>query len=189
LPRSAGSGAPASGGNVAISAPNPAPVVINTPAAVDDASPKIAAASDPKGACRDGSAGGTDQACGAAAAPNPRGLIDFTLLQLNRSALAEAINREFLDVTNFRSGPRAILTIAVAGASLGLTAGIVRWLFRGGALLSALLSSMPLWCGFDPLPILMRPIRRDRQQQAPSDVDRLFDDAGASKYSTGARKS
>jgi hypothetical protein len=48
---------------------------------------------------------------------------------------------------------------------------------------------MPLWREFDPLPVVMRPRRRDQEQQPPSDVDRLFDDADASNYSTGDCKS
>ncbi len=71
------------------------------------------------------------------------------------------------------------LRLALAGTSLGLTVGIVSWLLRGGALLSALLSSMPLWRGFDPLPVLMRSIWRNQKEQPASDVDRLFDHAGA----------
>jgi hypothetical protein len=101
-------------------------------------------------------------------------------MKLNRHALVEAIDREVSEVTNFRSGPREILTIALAGTSLGLTVGVVGWLLRGGVLLSALLSSMPLWRGFDPLPVLMRPRRRD-QEQTPSEVERLFDNAGAKR--------
>ncbi|MGA2291081.1 hypothetical protein, partial [Bradyrhizobium sp.] len=64
--------------------------------------------------------------------------------------------------------------------SLGLTAGIIGWLLRSGALLSALLSSMPLWRGFDPLPVVMRPQRRDQDDQPPSDVDRMFYDTSPS---------
>ena len=44
-----------------------------------------------------------------------------------------------------------------------LSVGFVSWLLRGEALLSALLSSMPLWRGFDPLVIMMRPKRRDEE--------------------------
>ncbi len=185
----ADSGAPAGAGNAGTSPANPAPVVINTPAAVAGASPNIAAASDPKAACRSGSAGGTGEACGPAAAPTPRGRIGFALTNFNRDALAEAINREFSEVTDFRNGPQTVLTLAMASTSLGLTVGIVSWLLRGGALLGALLSSMPLWREFDPLPVVMRPKRRDQEEQPPSDVDRLFDDADASNYSTGDCKS
>jgi hypothetical protein len=102
-------------------------------------------------------------------------------LKLNRHALVEALDREFSEVTNFTIGPRAVLTIVLAGTSLGLSAGIVGWLLRGGGLLSALLSSMPLWRGFDPLPVVMRPRRRQQAEHTPTDVDRLFDAAAADR--------
>jgi hypothetical protein len=36
----------------------------------------------------------------------------------------------------------------------GLTVGYVLWLIRGGTLLASLISSLPAWCAFDPLPVL-----------------------------------
>jgi hypothetical protein len=36
----------------------------------------------------------------------------------------------------------------------GLTVGYVLWLIRGGTLLASLVSSLPAWCAFDPLPVL-----------------------------------
>ena len=38
----------------------------------------------------------------------------------------------------------------------GLTVGYVIWLIRGGTLLASLISSLPAWCSFDPLPVLDR---------------------------------
>ena len=44
---------------------------------------------------------------------------------------------------------------AVASSSgVALTAGVVAWVLRGGALMTSLISTMPMWKGFDPLPIL-----------------------------------
>ena len=49
----------------------------------------------------------------------------------------------------------AELKVAAAKSSgVVLTAGIVAWAMRGGALLSSLMSTIPLWKGYDPLPIL-----------------------------------
>ncbi len=45
-------------------------------------------------------------------------------------------------------------TTVLSGSSLVLTAGVVAWVFRSGALLTSLMSTMPLWKGYDPLPIL-----------------------------------
>ncbi|MCX7308424.1 MAG: hypothetical protein NTZ72_10980, partial [Afipia sp.] len=69
----------------------------------------------------------------------------------------------------------ASLKTAIAGSSLALTVGFVGWLLRGGALLTALLSSIPVWRQLDPLTILQD--RRRRNDEPTSDVDRIFDKA------------
>ena len=46
----------------------------------------------------------------------------------------------------------AIGTTAIVSSTL--TVGYVIWLLRGGNLLVSLLSSVPAWCSFDPLPIV-----------------------------------
>jgi VCBS repeat-containing protein len=51
-------------------------------------------------------------------------------------------------------------------SSIGLSAGYVVWLLRGGMLLSSLLSSIPAWQILDPLPILAR-----KKDDDPSDDD------------------
>jgi hypothetical protein len=184
---------PAFGSTPQIFPASPAPVGVNAPVA--GASPQIAANSSPipNGPCAGGDAGdaanggmASDSAvrsdqpsrgCGAAVPNKPRGLIGFALSKLNREALVKAIDRESSEVTNVRSSARVALTFVMAGTSLGLSAGIIGWLLRGGGLLSALLTSMPLWRGFDPLPVVMGSRRRDHDDQPPSDVDRLFDDS------------
>ncbi len=112
--------------------------------------------------------------CRSAAQASSR--IDRALSTFDREAMVSAIAREFAEARRSAKAPRATLNIAIAGASLMLTAGFVGWLLRGGALLSALLSSMPLWRGFDPLTIMMPAKRPDEDaDQPPSDVDRIFD--------------
>jgi hypothetical protein len=66
----------------------------------------------------------------------------------------------------------------MAAASSILTVGFIVWLLRGGALVAALLSSMPLWSGFDPLLIVLRPRRRHDVRDS-SKVDAMFDAARA----------
>ena len=47
------------------------------------------------------------------------------------------------------------LVVGTTAASLtGLTVGYVIWLIRGGTLLATMISSLPAWMAFDPLPIL-----------------------------------
>ncbi|MCK4704716.1 MAG: tandem-95 repeat protein, partial [Gammaproteobacteria bacterium] len=43
---------------------------------------------------------------------------------------------------------------AVSSSGVALTAGVVAWVLRSGALMTSLMSSIPLWKGYDPLPIL-----------------------------------
>ena len=43
---------------------------------------------------------------------------------------------------------------AISGSGVALTAGVVAWVLRGGALMTSLISTIPLWKGYDPLPIL-----------------------------------
>src|SRR5881394_884144 len=58
----------------------------------------------------------------------------------------------------------------VMGSSLAFSAGLVAWLLRGGALAASLLSVLPAWVAFDPVPILVRR-RRDRKQAAPNPIE------------------
>jgi hypothetical protein len=43
---------------------------------------------------------------------------------------------------------------AVSSSGVALTAGVVAWVLRSGALMTSLISTIPLWKGYDPLPIL-----------------------------------
>ena len=95
----------------------------------------------------------------------------------NREALVKAIDHELSALRNSETVTSATLVKLAAGTSVLVTAGIVGWLLRGGALVGALLSSMPLWVAFDPLLVVLRPKRRDDEDQSPSDVDFIFDHA------------
>jgi hypothetical protein len=129
-----------------------------------------------------GTAGGSGgESAAGCAAPSPvkkaGGMIDFALSQFNRDAFEREIAREYDEVMRSAATPQEILMIGLASTSVVLTAGVVGWLLRGGALLSAFLSSMPLWRGFDPLVVVMRPRRADRRSGDTSKVDAIFDPA------------
>ena len=55
--------------------------------------------------------------------------------------------REEMTATEFKFA-------AAKSSGVVLTAGVVAWILRSGALLSSLMSTIPLWKGYDPLPIL-----------------------------------
>ena len=57
-----------------------------------------------------------------------------------------------------------------------LTAGIVAWVLRTGALMTSLLSTIPLWKGYDPLPILISRDDEDEDIDEKDKVDAMFDD-------------
>ena len=48
---------------------------------------------------------------------------------------------------------------------MALTAGFISWVLRGGALSAALLSTMPMWKGFDPLPLLAARRSKDEDKR------------------------
>jgi hypothetical protein len=49
---------------------------------------------------------------------------------------------------------RSLFVDMVKGTGLALSAGLVAWLVRGGALIAGLMASLPAWRHFDPVPIL-----------------------------------
>ena len=74
------------------------------------------------------------------------------------------------------------------GLTFTLTAGYVSWLLRAGYLSATIMSSLPLWRTFDPLPILAKPkddkdekVKIDQEAKDPAEAndiaveERLFD--------------
>jgi hypothetical protein len=120
--------------------------------------------------------------CLAAPSKSSTGLIDFALNTLNRKALFGALDRELSDLRNSQSTTPTLLIKAAAVASAALTIGFIGWLLRSGALLSAVLSILPLWREFDPLMVVRGPRRRDPDQPPPTKVDRMFEDAQGLRY-------
>ncbi|MDH5191730.1 MAG: cadherin domain-containing protein, partial [Gammaproteobacteria bacterium] len=77
----------------------------------------------------------------------------------NERAIWDALNemRNQLDGTESEEGKENQTKLKVAvtqGVTWSLSAGIIAWAFRAGSLLATLLSTLPLWRWFDPLPIL-----------------------------------
>ncbi len=87
---------------------------------------------------------------------------------------------------------RQVAVQATTGMAFTLSAGFVTWLLRAGTLGASLLSSMPLWRGFDPLPVVGFTAREHKRLKAAAgrlhkdegkahpDVERLFDRAAES---------
>jgi hypothetical protein len=75
---------------------------------------------------------------------------EYGTLWSQLDTLAEDVMEDVESENTFES-----LVVGTTAVSVtGLTVGYVLWLLRGGTLLASLVSSLPAWCAFDPLPIL-----------------------------------
>jgi hypothetical protein len=74
------------------------------------------------------------------------------------SGLDESSNRSFL------------ISSVTGGSGLLLTTGLISWVLRGGALASTLLTTVPLWRGVDPLPLLAGRKKKKKKEKAITDT-------------------
>jgi len=79
------------------------------------------------------------------------------------------------EVRAMERADRAAVGSAVVTAS-AFSYGYVLWLLRGGLLLTSLLSTLPAWHSFDPLPVLNSSRRRRCQEEGSDPLEELFDD-------------
>jgi len=99
----------------------------------------------------------------------------FEFVSLDPASLAEAletlrrglgaVNREIADNLD-----GAIVVQISTGLGAAVSIGVVSYILRGGTLAATLLSSVPMWKGFDPLPMLMG------QRKPGNEAKRLGDD-------------
>jgi len=83
-------------------------------------------------------------------------------MQHQMSGLDESSDRSF------------IISSIMSGSGLLLTTGLISWVLRGGALASTLLSTMPLWRGMDPLPMLAgRKKKKKKKKDAMTDTQNM----------------
>ncbi|UCE90243.1 MAG: cadherin domain-containing protein, partial [Pseudomonadota bacterium] len=76
----------------------------------------------------------------------------------------DRMERQIDDSAAAEQGEQTVLSATLKGTSLLLTAGFATWLLRGTSLLASLLSTMPLWRSFDPLPVLLAAKRREEKE-------------------------
>jgi hypothetical protein len=78
----------------------------------------------------------------------------------------DTIKREMSGLNDPDSAEAALVVQISIGTSLLVTAGYVSYILRGGVLAAALVSSLPMWKGFDPLPLLAaRRRKRDKEEE------------------------
>ena len=96
----------------------------------------------------------------------------FAAVQLkSMDALWSAIDKMKHDMDDSSGNKMSSTEFKIAAAKSSgvvLTAGVVAWVLRSGALLSSLMSTMPLWKGYDPLPILA--YKDDEEKKEEDDI-------------------
>ncbi|NOQ41786.1 MAG: tandem-95 repeat protein, partial [Desulfuromusa sp.] len=83
---------------------------------------------------------------------------DYDLVRGSFDALQQEVKQEYRIET-------AVVSSAIA-TTMGLSAGYVVWMLKGGSLLASLLSSMPAWHLADPLSILAGGSRDDEDDES-----------------------
>ena len=118
---------------------------------------------------------------------------DFQNVALDHELLWQALDtmkRELSGLDNSAGSDSAFAVQMASAGGIVLTVGYISWILRGGALAATLLSTMPLWRQFDPLPLLAARKRRREKKQSeedthqaaasayenPSDAEKLFAD-------------
>jgi hypothetical protein len=109
----------------------------------------------------------------------------------SRASVQAIVFSEAVDIMSEGVGITDILEEAVSnplqatfkGGSFVLSAGFLTWALRGASLLASMAASMPMWQGFDPLPVLAakkRDKKTDEGEQKEDDwqekrIQRLFE--------------
>ena len=86
------------------------------------------------------------------------------------------------------TGRNNVFTAGVRGTGIALTAGFASWVLRGSSLLASFLSTIPVWRGLDPLPILAAARKKQKKdiniasskksKPDADDIDDMFDENG-----------
>jgi hypothetical protein len=84
----------------------------------------------------------------------------------------DTIKREMSGLDDPDSAEAALVVQITMGTSLLVTAGYVSYILRGGVLAAALVSSLPMWKGFDPLPLLAARRRKRRDEEEEEEARR-----------------
>jgi hypothetical protein len=91
---------------------------------------------------------------------------DYDLVRNSLDTIKEEINKEIVL-------GKTVLGSAIA-TSIGLSAGYVVWLLKGGSLLASVLSSLPAWQLADPLAILVG--KTDDDDDDDESLETIIDD-------------
>ena len=67
------------------------------------------------------------------------------------------------------------LVVGTAGLTATFSVGYLIWSLQAGSMTSMLLSSLPTWRAFDPLPVLEHERRRKKRTLDVDELDGVFD--------------
>ena len=103
-----------------------------------------------------------------------QGLTGFEFVSLDPASLAQtldALRRGMSGLENADNVDGAFVVQISTGLGAVLSVGVVSWILRGGTLAATLLSTVPMWKGFDPLPMLLGRRRKkdDEEERDGSD--------------------
>jgi hypothetical protein len=93
---------------------------------------------------------------------------DFQNVDLDHELLWQALDtmrREISGLDNSTGSDSAFAVQISSAGGIVLTVGYISWILRGGALAATLLSTMPMWRQFDPLPLLAARKRRRKKKE------------------------
>ena len=101
----------------------------------------------------------------------------FEFASLDPASLAQALDSLRRGMGGLESADDVdgvfVLRIST-GVGAVLSVGVVSWILRGGALAATFLSTIPMWKGFDPLPMLMgRRKKDDEEERDDSDDEKI----------------
>ncbi len=102
------------------------------------------------------------------------GNVDLNLEALELMFADDDLWRDLKTIEEVNEADR-ILVQTVMGSSAVLSTGVVAWVLRGGSLLASLLTTLPAWRSFDPLPIMTKKDQNGAAKNTEENsVDQMF---------------
>lgn len=108
----------------------------------------------------------------------------FEIASLDPASLAQALDSLRRGLDGFASADDidgAFVLQVSTGLGAVLSVSFVSWILRGGALAATLLSTIPMWKGFDPLPMLLGRRRAGDEEDKREDMSEAGDSSPTSR--------
>ena len=99
-------------------------------------------------------------------------LTDHTVMWRSIDTMLNDIDNAFAEEEHRNN----ILAYGMKGMTFSLSAGFVAWVLRGGSLLATAMSSIPIWRGLDPLPVLAMSAKDRKKERKAKEQDEQDED-------------